>query len=154
MCKANRKGVLTKSDLNEKVNWAASTFGWTEVRYSMCWGRTFAWIQWQVSEHAAELRRNHPECLIDVICWGQWGCIPTRIAPGAAYRDPTVTTEAVAKKVRRSADVLAPLAGEPDVGFVKIIGVVEASLTLLMMPLMRTCLPNQVQTAGGEVRDV
>ena len=47
---------------------------------------------------------------------------------GLGYRDPTVTTEAVAKKVRRSADVLAVLADAPDIGFVKIIGQVEASL--------------------------
>ena len=58
-------------------------------------GETLAWIQWQVAEA--------------VVCWcgneisGQWGCIPTRIAPGAAYRDPAVAAEAVAKKVRRSA---------------------------------------------------
>ena len=38
---------------------------------------------------------------------------------------PTVTMEA---EVRRSADALAALAGEPDIGFVKVIGLVEASL--------------------------
>eukprot|EP00439_Symbiodinium_sp_Y106_P066744 s3183_g10.t3 len=106
-----------------------------KVRYSMCWGKTLAWIQWQVAERVKELRRDHPECLIDVLAWGcgneisgQWGCIPTRIAPGLAYRGPSATTEAVAKKVRRSADALAALAGEPDIGFVKVIGLVEASL--------------------------
>ena len=38
LCKSNRKGVLTNSDLNEEVHWTAFTLGWTEVRYSMCWG--------------------------------------------------------------------------------------------------------------------
>ena len=76
----------------------------------MCWGKMLAWIQWQVGEHVKELRRDHPDCLIGIIAWwcgneisGQWGCIPTRMAPGLAYRDPTVTTEAAAKKVRGSA---------------------------------------------------
>eukprot|EP00439_Symbiodinium_sp_Y106_P079167 s520_g17.t2 len=116
---------------------SAFTLGWSEVRYTMCWGKTLAWLQWQVGEHVKELRANYPDHIIDVIAWWcgneiseQWGCIP-RLAPGLAYRDPTVTTEAVARKVRRSADALAALAalaGEPDVGFVKIIGQVEASL--------------------------
>ena len=113
---------------------SAFTLGWSEVRYTMCWGKTLAWLQWQVGERVKELRANYPDHIIDVIAWWcgneiseQWGCIP-RLAPGLAYRDPTVTTEAVARKVRRSADALAALAGEPDVGFVKIIGQVEASL--------------------------
>ncbi|CAE7778417.1 unnamed protein product [Symbiodinium sp. CCMP2592] len=88
-----------------------------------------------VEEHIKELRANFPDHIIDVICWwcgneisGQWGCIPTRLGPGLAYRDPNVTTETVARKVRRAADVLAALAGEPDIGFVKVIGQVEADL--------------------------
>ena len=47
-----------------------------------------------------------------------------------------MTTEAVAKKVRRSADALAALAGEPDIGFVKVIGHVEPiSAALRVRPL-------------------
>ena len=47
-----------------------------------------------------------------------------------------MTTEAVAKKVRRSADALAALAGEPDIGFVKAIGHVEPiSAALRVRPL-------------------
>ena len=135
LCKMNRRGAFTKSDLDQEVRWAALTLGWSEVRYTMCWGKTMAWIQWQIDEHVKEIRANYPDHIIDIIAWwcgneisGQWGCIPTRLAPGLGYRDPTVTTEAVAKKVRRSADVLAVLADAPDIGFVKIIGQVEASL--------------------------
>ena len=135
LCKMNRRGAFTQSDLDQEVRWAALTLGWSEVRYTMCWGKTLAWLQWQIDEHVKEIRANYPDHVIDIIAWwcgneisGQWGCIPTRLAPGLGYRDPTVTTEAVAKKVRRSADVLAVLADEPDIGFVKIIGQVEASL--------------------------
>ena len=61
---------------------------------------------------------------------GQWGCIPTRIAPGAAYREGAATTEQVAKKIRRAADSLAARKGEPgsNIGFVKVIGKVESVL--------------------------
>ncbi|CAE7795763.1 unnamed protein product [Symbiodinium sp. CCMP2592] len=134
-CKKNRRGVLIKTDLDQEVNLASVTLGWSQTRYSMCWGKTLAWIVWQVEEHVRELRANFPDHIIDVICWwcgheisGQWGCIPTRLGPGLAYRDPNVTAETVARKVRRSADVLAALTGEPDIGFVKVIGMVDADL--------------------------
>ncbi|CAE7657286.1 unnamed protein product [Symbiodinium sp. CCMP2592] len=135
LCKKNRRGVFVKADLDAEVNIASWTLGWAQTRYTMCWGKTLAWVVWQVEEHVKELRSNYPEHTIDVICWwcgneisGQWGCIPTRLGPGLAYRDPNVTTETVARKVRRAADVLAALAGEPDIGFVKVIGQVEADL--------------------------
>ncbi|CAE7831496.1 pntA [Symbiodinium sp. CCMP2592] len=135
LCKKNRRGVFVKADLDAEVNIASMTLGWAQTRYTMCWGKTLAWIVWQVEEHVKELRTNYPDHTIDVICWwcgneisGQWGCIPTRLGPGLAYRDPNVTTETVARKVRRAADVLAALAGEPDIGFVKVIGQVEADL--------------------------
>ncbi|CAE7518954.1 unnamed protein product [Symbiodinium sp. CCMP2592] len=135
LCKKNRRGVFVKADLDAEVNIASWTLGWAQTRYTMCWGKTLAWIVWQVEEHVKELRSNYPDHTIDVICWwcgneisGQWGCIPTRLGPGLAYRDPNVTTETVARKVRRAADVLAALAGEPDIGFVKVTGQVEADL--------------------------
>ncbi|CAE7557334.1 unnamed protein product [Symbiodinium sp. CCMP2592] len=135
LCKKNRRGVFVKADLDAEVNIASWTLGWAQTRYTMCWGKTLAWIVWQVEEHVKELRSNYPDHTIDVICWwcgneisGQWGCIPTRLGPGLAHRDPNVTTETVARKVRRAADVLAALAGEPDIGFVKVIGQVEADL--------------------------
>ncbi|CAE7220216.1 unnamed protein product [Symbiodinium sp. CCMP2592] len=135
LCKKNRRGVFVKADLDAEVNIASFTLGWAQTRYTMCWGKTLAWIVWQVEEHVKELRSNYPDHTIDIICWwcgneisGQWGCIPTRLGPGLAYRDPNVTTETVARKVRRAADVLAALAGEPDIGFVKVIGQVEADL--------------------------
>ncbi|CAE7400470.1 NLRC3 [Symbiodinium sp. CCMP2592] len=134
LCKKNRRGVFVKADLGEEVGLTSMMLGWSECRYTMCWGKTLAWIVWQVEERIKDLRTNHPGLLIDVVCWwcgneisGQWGCIPTRLGPGFGYRDPTVTTEAVAGKVRRAADVLAALTGEPDIGFVKVIGV-EADL--------------------------
>ena len=46
LCKSNRKGVLTKSDLDEEVKWSAFALGWSEVRYSMCWGKTLASGRW------------------------------------------------------------------------------------------------------------
>ena len=59
----------------------------------MCWGKTLAWIQWQVMEHITECRLNFPDHMLDVICWwfgneisGQWACIPTSRAPGARLR--------------------------------------------------------------------
>ncbi|CAE7610555.1 unnamed protein product [Symbiodinium sp. CCMP2592] len=99
LCKKNRRGVFVKADLDAEVNIASWTLGWVE-------------------EHVKELRSNYPDHTIDVICW--W--------TGTRYRDPNVTTETVARKVRRAADVLAALAGEPDIGFVKVIGQVEADL--------------------------
>ena len=75
-------------------------------------------MQWQVGEHVKELRRNHPDCLIDIIAWwccneisGQWGCIPTRIAHGLAFRDPTATTEAA--HTEAVAKNSAPICGCP-----------------------------------------
>ncbi|CAE6915907.1 unnamed protein product [Symbiodinium sp. CCMP2592] len=66
-----------------------------ETRYTMCWSKTMAWIQWQIAEHVKELRQSHPECIINVIAWwagneisGQWGCIPTRTSPGLAIVTP------------------------------------------------------------------
>ena len=35
----------------------------------MCWGKTLAWLQWQVGEHVKELRANYPDHIIDVIAW-------------------------------------------------------------------------------------
>ncbi|CAE7203411.1 kptA [Symbiodinium sp. CCMP2592] len=116
LCKKNRRGVFVKTDLDAEVNIASMMLGWAQTRYTMCWGKTLAWIVWQVEEHIKELRANYPDHTIDVICWwcgneisGQSGCIPTRLGPGLAYRDPNVTTETVARKVRRAADVLAAL---------------------------------------------
>ncbi|CAE7465896.1 unnamed protein product [Symbiodinium sp. CCMP2592] len=113
LCKKNRRGLFVKSDLDQEVNLASFTLGWSQTRYTMCWSKTLAWIVWQVEEHIRELRANFPGLIIDVICWwcgneisGQSGCTPTRLGPGLAYRDPNVTTENVAKKVRPSADVL------------------------------------------------
>ena len=133
LCKTNSRGIFTKSDLDQEVRWTAFTLGWSEVRYTMCWGKTLAWLQWQVGEHVKELRANYPDHIIDVFAWwcgneisGQWGCIPTSLLPDSA----TGTPLSLAKRwpTRRSADALAVLADEPDVGFVKIIGQVEASL--------------------------
>ena len=67
LCKTNSRGAFTKSDLDQEVRWTAYTLGWSEVRYSMCWGKTLAWIQWQVGERVKELRRDYPDCLIDII---------------------------------------------------------------------------------------
>ncbi|CAE7715281.1 unnamed protein product [Symbiodinium sp. CCMP2592] len=82
LCKKNRRGVFVKADLDAEVNIASMTLGWAQTRYTMCWGKTLAWIVWQVEEHIKELRANYPGHTIDVICWwcgneisGQWGCI-------------------------------------------------------------------------------
>eukprot|EP00439_Symbiodinium_sp_Y106_P006622 s12352_g1.t1 len=106
LCKMNRRGAFTKSDLDQEVRWAALTLGWSEVRYTMCWGKTMAWIQWQIDEHVKEIRANYPDHIIDIIAWWCGNEISGQ----------------------RSADVLAVLADAPDIGFVKIIGQVEASL--------------------------
>ena len=55
LCKTNSRGAFTKSDLDQEVRWTAFTLGLSEVRYSMSWGKTLAWIQWQVGEHVKEL---------------------------------------------------------------------------------------------------
>eukprot|EP00439_Symbiodinium_sp_Y106_P065646 s125_g10.t1 len=67
LCKTNSRGVFTKSDLDQEVKWTAFTLGWSEVRYTMCWGKTLAWLQWQVGEHVKELRESHPDHIIDVV---------------------------------------------------------------------------------------
>ncbi|CAE7339345.1 kptA, partial [Symbiodinium sp. CCMP2456] len=59
------------------------------------------------------------------------GLHPYPAFPGLPYRDANVTTETVDREVRRSAGVLAALAGEPDIGFVNVIGLVEADLLQL-----------------------
>ena len=42
LCKTNRRVAFTKSDLDQEVRWTAHSLGWSEVRYSMCWGKTLA----------------------------------------------------------------------------------------------------------------
>ena len=76
--------------------------GYLHAYYTMCWGKTLSWLAWQVEEHLKVAAVDYPDALVDIIVWwagneisGQWGCIPTRIAPGAAYRDGTATTEDV-----------------------------------------------------------
>ena len=135
LCKKNRKGAFMKSDIDNEINMATFVLGWDEYRYTMCWGKTLAWLTWQIEEHVKEIRQKHPNIVIDIICWwcgneisGKWGCIPTRLGVGLPFRDATTSTEDVARKIRGSADVLAALAGEPYIGFVKVVGNVDADL--------------------------
>eukprot|EP00439_Symbiodinium_sp_Y106_P006110 s11369_g1.t1 len=69
LCKMNRRGAFTRSDLDQEVRWAALTLGWSEVRYTTCWGKTLAWLQWQIDEHVKEIRANYPDHVIDIIAW-------------------------------------------------------------------------------------
>ena len=137
LCKANRKGKLTNGDLAVEVDNVALSCGYLHAYYTMCWGKTLSWLAWQVEEHLKVAAVDYPESLVDIIVWwagneisGQWGCIPTRIAPGAAYREGTATTEQMAKKILRAADSLAARKGEPgnEIGFIKIIGKVDSEL--------------------------
>ena len=137
LCSCSKKGRLTKGDLTNEVDHVALSCGYLHAYYSMCWGKTLSWLAWQVEEHIKTATEAYPGALIDVVVWwcgneisGQWGCIPTRIAPGAAYREGAATTEQVAKKIRRAADSLAARKGEPgcNIGFVKVIGKVESEL--------------------------
>ena len=137
LCSCSKKGRLTKGDLTNEVDHVALSCGYLHAYYSMCWGKTLSWLAWQVEEHVKTATEAYPGALIDIVVWwagneisGQWGCIPTRIAPGAAYREGAATTEQVAKKIRRAADSLAARKGEPgsNVGFVKVIGKVESVL--------------------------
>ena len=117
LCKANRKGKLTKGDLANEVDNVALNCGYLHAYYTMCWGKTLSWLAWQVEEHLKVAAVDSPDALIDIIVWwagneisGQWGCIPTRIAPAA--------------------DSLAARKGEPgnEIGFIKIVGKVDAEL--------------------------
>ncbi|CAE7834042.1 unnamed protein product, partial [Symbiodinium necroappetens] len=90
-----------------------------------------------VEEHLKVAAVDYADALVDIIVWwagneisGQWGCIPTRICPGAAYRDAPASTEDVARKIRRAADSLAARKGEPgnEIGYIKIIGKVDSEL--------------------------
>ena len=137
LCSCSKKGRLTKGDLTNEVDHVALSCGYLHAYYSMCWGKTLSWLAWQVEEHIKTAAEAYPGALVDIVVWwagneisGQWGCIPTRIAPGAAYREGAATTEQVAKKIRRAADSLAARKGEPGsaVGFVKVIGKVESVL--------------------------
>ena len=137
LCSCSKKGRLTKGDLTNEVDHVALSCGYLHAYYSMCWGKTLSWLAWQVEEHVKTATEAYPGALIDIVVWwagseisGQWGCIPTRIAPGAAYREGAATTEQVAKKIRRAADSLAARKGEPgcNIGFVKVIGKVESVL--------------------------
>ena len=137
LCKANRKGKLTKGDLAHEVDDVALNCGYIHAYYTICWGKTLSWLAWQVEGHLKVAAIDYPDALIDIIVrWagneisGQWGCIPTRIAPGAAYREGAATAEQVAKKIRRAADSLAARKGEPgnEIGFIKIIGKVDSEL--------------------------
>ena len=132
LCSSNRKGKLTKGDLTNEVDHVALSCGYLHAYYSMCWGKTLSWLAWH--QTAAQV---YPDALVDIIVWwagneisGQWGCIPTRIAPGAAYREGSATTEQVARKIRRAADSLAARKGEPgnEIGLIKIIGKVDSVL--------------------------
>ena len=157
LCKSNRKGKLTKGDLAQEVDDVALNCGYLHAYYTMCWGKTLSWLAWQVEEHLKVAAVDYADALVDIIVWwagneisGLWGCIPTSIAPGAAYRDATATTEDVARKIRRAADSLAARKGEPgnEIGYIKIIGKVDSELFQLhnayepMMISTKLCLLN------------
>ena len=129
----NTKGQWKFSIPEEEIFMAALTLRYTSDKLHMCWGKTLSWLTWQVQEEIQAIRAKYgSECEIDVIVWwsgnevaGRRGCIPTRLAPGAAYSTSQTSAEDVARKVRRCADALATLAGEPHIGFVRIVGNVD-----------------------------
>ena len=69
-------------------------------------------------EHLNTCELPYPGMVVDVVVWcrneisGQWGCVPTKLCPGAAYGDPSANAENVAKKIRRAAVSLAAFKGE------------------------------------------
>ena len=79
---------------------------------------------------------------------GRRGCVPSRLAPGAAFEDAAFLAdpESVARKIWRCADALATLAGEPSTGFVRILG--NASHDCYdLHPAYNSCLGLQTQCA-------
>ena len=129
----------------------------------MCWGKTLAWIQWQVGEHVKELRRDHP---IASSMSSRGGAATKSRGNGDAFqresplRLPSRTPMPPRRRSRRKcADLRMPaLAGEPDIGLVKVIGHVEASLFQLHSAYDRiqdAWAPDaEHYPAGGEVGDV
>ena len=58
LCKANRKGKLTKGDLAHEVDDVALNCGYIHAYYTMCWRKTLSWLAWQVEVSNLRWRRS------------------------------------------------------------------------------------------------
>ncbi|CAE7514517.1 unnamed protein product, partial [Symbiodinium pilosum] len=75
-----------------------------------------------------EISASNPECEIDIVCWwlgnevcGDYGCLPPLEAMGTAWRPSTLNSiEYVTARVRNGIEILAALAGMPQVSAVHI----------------------------------
>ena len=96
----------------------------------MLWGKTLTHIAQECRRLVAELTASNPECDIDVVCWwlgneicGDYGCLPPLEAMGTAWKPTTLNSVAyVMARIRNGIDVLASLAGMPQVAAVHIHG--------------------------------
>ena len=127
----NNKGKWKYSTIENEIIAVGQASRYVDQKYHMCWGKTLSWLTWQVQESVKEIKGRDASALIDVVIWwngnevvGRRGCVPSRLAPGAAFEDAAFLAdpESVARKIRRCADALATLAGEPSTGFVRILG--------------------------------
>ena len=121
-------GQIMKGDMVRAVEVAAQTNGYRVFRYSMLWGKTLTHIAQEARKLVGEITSSHPECEVDVVCWwlgnevcGDYGCLPPLEATGTAWRPSTLNSvEHVTGRIRNGIDILAALAGMPQVAAVHI----------------------------------
>ena len=121
-------GQIYKGDMVTEVELAAQTNGYRVFRYSMLWGKTLTHLAQEARKLVGEITAAHPECEVDVVCWwlgnevcGDYGCLPPLEAMGTAWRPSTLNSvEHVTGRIRNGIDILATLAGMPQVAAVHI----------------------------------
>ena len=121
-------GQIMKGDMTREVEMAAQSQGYRLFKCSMLWGKTLTHIAQEARRLVTEVTSSNPECEIDIVCWwlgkevcGDYGCLQPLEAMGTAWRPSTLNSvEHVAARVRNGIEILATLAGMPQVSAVRI----------------------------------
>ena len=121
-------GQIMKGDMSREVEMAAQSNHYRIFKYTMLWGKTLTHIAQEARRLVTEISGSNPECEIDIVCWwlgnkvcGDYGCLPPLEAMGTAWRPSTLNSvEHVTARIRNGIDILATLAGMPQVSAVHI----------------------------------
>ena len=119
-------GQIMKGDMTREVEMAAQSNHYRVFKYSMLWGKTLTHIAQEARRLVTEISASNPECEIDIVCWwlgnevcGDYGCLPPLEAMGTAWRPSTLNSvEYVTARIRNGIEILAALAGMPQVSAV------------------------------------
>ena len=121
-------GQIMKGDMSREVEMAAQSNHYRLFKYSMLWGKTLTHIAQEARRLVTEISASNPECEIDIVCWwlgnevcADYGCLPPLEAMGTAWRPSTLNSvEHVTARIRNGIEILAALAGMPQVSAVHI----------------------------------